>query len=402
MLAIAVRTAERMRIDSESELSKSSPLEAEMCRRLWWALIMFDARVGELAYFPKAQLNPVWDCKVPLNVNDSDLRPEMEEPPNVQGLSTEALFVVVRAEIADFMRNTAMQLDFSTPRLKVIAKHVSKDSAPDGQDLLELERLIESRYLKLCDPSNALHYMTLWMSREHIAKYRFIEHNARLASLGTRQTEAQRDLATSLALRVLICDTKVMTSPLTKGFRWLNEWYFPFPAYFQILQDLKGRPFSNQSQRAWEVMYENYVAWPWPLDGSNPIFQTFSKIVLNSWETTEANLKRSSAGGDTPTPTPPAMVTSVKNLITQKSGQSSVSRESVGVSTQKDAIMATNIDDLAMSIPSGFADQGLFDGPGMLDGSGVVGAESYASMNYAAQDDSNAEVSLLDWATFGF
>ncbi|KAH8688779.1 hypothetical protein BGW36DRAFT_392158 [Talaromyces proteolyticus] len=83
MLGIAIRIAQRMTIHSESALAKCTVFEAELGRRLWWALVL-------------------WDCRVPLSLNDSDLRPEMKEPPNVQRTPTDALFIVVRSELGDF------------------------------------------------------------------------------------------------------------------------------------------------------------------------------------------------------------------------------------------------------------------------------------------------------------
>jgi len=98
MLGVAIRIAQRMGIHSESALAKCTAVEAEMRRRLWWSLILFDTRIGETANSKTTTLDPTWDCKIPLNVNDSDLRPEMKGPPAIQGKSTEAPFAIVRSK----------------------------------------------------------------------------------------------------------------------------------------------------------------------------------------------------------------------------------------------------------------------------------------------------------------
>lgn len=56
-------------------------------------------------------------------------------------------------------------------------------------------------------------------------------------------TEAQRDVATSQALRVLECDTKIMTSRLTKGKRMAESRPRPIS---RLHQDLRRPPFSEQ------------------------------------------------------------------------------------------------------------------------------------------------------------
>jgi len=108
--------------------------------------------------------------------------------------------------------------------------------------------MIEDQCLKSCDQENPIHFMTIWTIRAYLAKYRLLEHHSRYSSLSVRRTEARRDAATSHALRMLKCATKVMTSPLTKGFLWLNHFHFPFPAHIQIVQDLRRRPISEQAR----------------------------------------------------------------------------------------------------------------------------------------------------------
>ena len=165
MLGVAVRIAQRMGIHSESALSKCTAFEAEMRRRLWWSPILFDTRIGQIANSRTVTLDPTWDCKIPLNVNDSDLRPEMKGPPAVQGKCTEALFVVVRSELGEYIRHTEFHLDFTCPALKPIAKHVQNGFALGGGELIKLEEMIEDQYFKACDQKNPIHFMTIWTTR---------------------------------------------------------------------------------------------------------------------------------------------------------------------------------------------------------------------------------------------
>jgi len=83
MLGVAMRIAQRIGIHDESMNTKQSPFEAEMRRRLWWSLIGFDSRMCEMADHKATILNPTWDCQLPLNVNDSDLRPAAKALPKV-------------------------------------------------------------------------------------------------------------------------------------------------------------------------------------------------------------------------------------------------------------------------------------------------------------------------------
>lgn len=380
MLGVAIRIAQRMAIHSESALAKCSPLEAEMRRRLWWSLILFDTRIGEIASSKTLTLDPTWDCKIPLNVNDSDLRQGMKEPPAIQGISTEALFVVVRSELGEFIRHTEFHLSFTSPALKLIAKHARNDSVSEGTELVNLEEMIENRYLKFCDQDNPIHFMTIWTTRAYLAKCRLLEHHSRYSNSSESRTEAERDAATSHALKMLECDTELMKSPLTKGFLWLNHFYFPFPAYIQIVQDLRTRPYSEQSRQAWESMSDNYDAWfDSQFREDSPFFQNFTKIILQAWELYEAAFEQSGE-----TLSLPKIVSSIKDTlahVAQNTRSTDMERPSVTL-----GIGAT-----AISTPKPHSVE-------TFDGDAVIKPEIYFGNPGQAPSD---DMHQLDWTVLG-
>lgn len=211
MLGTAVRIAQRMGIHSESQCSKHSPFEAEMRRRLWWSLVLFDVRIGEMAADHRSTLlTPLWDTKTPRNVNDIDLRPEMGAVPADQTPLTEALFVVVRSEVADFVRHSAFHLDFTYPVLKALLTQSKQTSQDDCRGLTSLERMMEEKYLKFTHPENPVQFMVIWMARGYLAKFLLMEHHSRYST--TCPTDDQRDTGIRLAMRRLESDTKVIFS----------------------------------------------------------------------------------------------------------------------------------------------------------------------------------------------
>ncbi|KAK9386689.1 hypothetical protein V1515DRAFT_603556 [Lipomyces mesembrius] len=66
MLGVVMRIAHRMGIHSESACVKRTAFEAEMRRRLWWSLKLFDTRIGEMADYNTVALAPAWECRIPL------------------------------------------------------------------------------------------------------------------------------------------------------------------------------------------------------------------------------------------------------------------------------------------------------------------------------------------------
>jgi len=264
-------------------------------------------------YKTATTLAPIWDCRTPLNLNDFEIRPEMKTSPTVNDRPTEALFTVVRSELSNFVRHSAFHLDFANPSLNTFAKETRQGPAPEGGELITLERTMEDKYLAFCNPENPLHFMTIWTTRGYLAKIRLLEHYSRLSGSSMDQTDTQRNAAISYALRMLECDTKLMNSPLTMGYRWLLCFHFPFPAYIHILQDLRKRPAGDHTENAWEVMGDNYEARIMNTkQDDRSFFIVFSRIVLRAWEVREASFREQ----DKPLE-PPRIVSDIRHKVMQ-------------------------------------------------------------------------------------
>jgi hypothetical protein len=279
-----------MGIHNESANAKCTALEAEMRRRLWWSLIIFDARISEKSGHKDVMLAPTWNCRTPLNVNDFELWPEMKVLPAVHAQPTEALFAVVRSELSDFTRHSSSHLDFTSPVLKSVAKDVQNGLLLEDDELVTLEKTVEDKHLKFCNSENPLHFVTIWTARGCLAKDRLLEYYSRYSRPSVQQTDAQRDIALSHALRMLECDTKLLASPLTKGYLWwLKDLQFPFPAYLHIVQDLRRRPVWEYAEKSWEVLSDNYEARFISIEErDNHVFKIFSRMILQAWAAREA------------------------------------------------------------------------------------------------------------------
>ncbi|KAF2852134.1 hypothetical protein T440DRAFT_52397 [Plenodomus tracheiphilus IPT5] len=313
LLGNAMRIAQRMGIHNEAANARHTILEAEMRRRLWWSMVLFDSRIAEMTDLKTSTLLPTWDCQVPLDVNDFDLREEMKQLPLVYTQKSEALFAVVRSKIGDAVRHDHSHLDFVNPVLKALAKTSAIGSAPDANDLPALERMIETKYLSGCDLDNPIHYMTVWMGRVALAKAHFTHHLAVCAR--GQPTDMQRDASIACAMHMLECDTRLMISPLLKGYRWLVYLHFPFPAYIHLADDLKRRPLGDHASEAWRVMSGNCSARFLDYDNNdnpmdkqkNPFVKIFAGLVLQAWTARENALG--------PSEEPPLIVTQIKQRV---------------------------------------------------------------------------------------
>jgi hypothetical protein len=306
-----------MGIDTEAENCKHSVLEAELRRRLWWSIVLYDTRMAEMTDMRTATLTPTWDCKIPLNVNDFNLRTGTKSAPTECSVSSEALFVVIRSRIGNFIRNDPSHLDFVNPVLKSIARKNVSDSNAECNDLTTLESILETNYLRECDPTSPLHFVTLWTARLSLAKTRFTQYLSACCQRLESQTDDERDAGLAHVRTMLECDTNLMSSSLIKGFRWLLLIYFPFPAYAHLVQDLRKRPLGDHVGKAWQVMSDNYAVRFRELerkDGvmdkkpESPFFKTFAALILQAWYACES-------ASDQKDISPPPIVTQIRQIL---------------------------------------------------------------------------------------
>lgn len=391
MLGVAIRIGQRMGLHSEAALAKCTPLEAEMRRRLWWSLILYDTRMAEMSDFKTAMLTPIWDCRVPLNVNDFDLQPEMKDPPQVQGFSTEALYMVIRSEVGDFLRNCAFQIDFIAPPLKALAKDVQNGPIPDGGEMVTIERIIEDKYLQFCNPDNPLHYMTIWSIRAFLTRSRLLEHYSTFARSSAVLTDDRRDAAMSYALKMLKCDTKLQTSSLIKGFQWFNNFTFPFLAYLHLAQDLKRRPLIAHADEVWNAMSDNYHSrfslWA---DNENPFYKIFTKIIVQAWDAREKATRKTS---DDP-PLAPRIVVSIREKL-MTSETNNVEQQAMDFSDMTmDDFTASMSTDFGGASGVGGGSRGLaFPGTGLAPSATTM----TPSFNGVVGQDPAEDLGQLDW-----
>ncbi|PYH44025.1 Zn(II)2Cys6 transcription factor [Aspergillus saccharolyticus JOP 1030-1] len=387
MLAVAIRIARRMDLDREAANARCLALEGEMRRRLWWALVLFDSRNCEMCDYRLVPLDPTWDCRPPSNIHDFDLRPEMKTLPTGHDRPTEAVFIVARSEIADFIRHSPCHLDLTNP---VFHRMVDRSQHPG--DLVDLEDSIEQNLLASCSPDNPLQYMTLWAARGMLAKSHLLKYCTEQAKATDGSSEQALNTALTQALTMLDSDTRLMTSPLTAGYRWSLLVYFPLPAYIYILRDLQRRP-EKHTDSIWEAMGKNYEARKMGIMANeSPLFVVFARLVLQAWEAQEI------ASSDRKLQ-PPWMVTDVRRRILEIRA-SFAGKNNLGPASSSPTPAGGPHEPLSpMAANTGAGSHGSAGEPD-LPGSTFADALDYASLfgaNQMGVDLNQLYLSPMDW-----
>jgi hypothetical protein len=159
------------------------PFEVEMRRRVWWQIVLLDSRVAEISGAGPTLLTYPWATKLPSNINDSDLFPDMRDPPVERSFLTESLFIRLKSEV----------LQFVTQRLRVGTQTLSQRDVAIG----EFEERIEREYLSRCDLSVPLHFFSVMITRSAFLKLRLGARHPALSFMRSAQiamSEQEKDM----------------------------------------------------------------------------------------------------------------------------------------------------------------------------------------------------------------
>ncbi|KUJ13101.1 uncharacterized protein LY89DRAFT_673198 [Mollisia scopiformis] len=240
---IAVRIAQRMGLNFDGTSYGLLPFEVEMRRRLWWQIVLLDFRISELSGAGNSILTHVWTTKLPLNVNDSDLFPDMRDPPTEHpGRVTEMIYVLQRCEAADLLQ----KLRDSTDPVAV------KDAAID-----ELSKRIEQKYLQYGDPSVPLHLFSTIMARSGMCKLHIGPRHPHLIHSKELKKD-ERDQLVKYSLTMIENHNILMATKCLKPYLWHILTNSPFPAHIYLLVALRHHANDELSDRAWTHIGESF------------------------------------------------------------------------------------------------------------------------------------------------
>jgi hypothetical protein len=186
IIGVAVRIALRMGLGTDGTNYAIPPFEVELRRRLWYQIVLIDVRVAELSGCGTSILTYGWTTKLPSNINDSDLFPDMRDPPVERPGITEMIFVRLRCEGVQLVQQLREpSLAFTGAKEDVI---------------IEFGQRLEQDYLSHCDPLIPLHVMSIMMTRSMICKLRMgLRHPHSMSSRNSDLSEAEKDALFQLA-----------------------------------------------------------------------------------------------------------------------------------------------------------------------------------------------------------
>ncbi|KAG5921180.1 hypothetical protein E4U42_005945 [Claviceps africana] len=308
LVGIAVRIAQRMGLHQDPAVHGLAPFEVEQRRRLWWTIVSHDRRIGEITGSTVTALSSGCDCKLPLNVNDSDLHIDGTGLPKPHSGPTEMLFALTRLEIA-----MAVVSDRNRDSAKIKTQHGSTSASSPRQDCSSSSSSsfskvacmptirvagqdsppytldgfcahMEETYLRHCDPKIPLHLFTVTMTRQTLSKMHVIAYLMRMYRGEHPLEETERESLFLLSIQMVEYDNVVHASESLKPYKWFTTHHFPFPAYMFLVQELRQRCHGRTVERAWKAICSNHDLRGMTHKLYSPIYAVFGRHFVKAWD----------------------------------------------------------------------------------------------------------------------
>jgi len=149
---LAMQQAKAQGLHRDPTIFNVHPFESEMRRRLWWHFSLQDERSAEDHGAEPNFHEHLYDTKMPLNINDEDIWPEMTEAPREHQGATDMTFCLIRFELGDRHRRLRLMTRVENDA------HKTRTSQED-KTLIDLtHQYMEEKYFSHCDPNIPLVY----------------------------------------------------------------------------------------------------------------------------------------------------------------------------------------------------------------------------------------------------
>ncbi len=229
-----------------------TPFEIEMRRRLFWAVCVLDLRSAEDQGTDLSIVSGTFDTQMPLNINDSDLYPDMPYLPEPRAGTTDMAFSLIRYEVCSLSRRLHT---ISSGGLAPAHPGDADKTLEQREDLLrEVSERVEQRLLK--DRSNSMFWVASNITHVIVAKMTLIIYQPVLFARpsGTVLSDEVRARLFNAALEVFEYSHVLNTDPRCKHWRWLFQTWSHWHALAYTLVEVSHRPWGPKAERAWAAL----------------------------------------------------------------------------------------------------------------------------------------------------
>ncbi|CCF44346.1 fungal specific transcription factor [Colletotrichum higginsianum] len=297
----AIRIGQKLGLHRAKPDPKISVFDGEMRVRLWWQLHGLDARVRAAGKRTAPSESEFGDVRLPLNVNDADLHPEMTELPVEHTGPTEMVCVLMKFEVFNWARTSATAvkvydlLGHGGPEKGM--KRRSTEGVEDGA-IDELEARYHEKFLRHLDKNIPLHALTYALTKLAIARMRCKVLKRRRIGGGVGggvsggggellMPRAENDVLFHSIVTWLESRDAAMRSAFSPHLIAHMTTKYTVDAYVYMISDLRRRCSGERVALAWKLVEKLYEEHPelTTEDGRRtPFFAALGDMTLDAWE----------------------------------------------------------------------------------------------------------------------
>ncbi|KAM3066085.1 hypothetical protein ACMFMG_010574 [Clarireedia jacksonii] len=315
LTGVAMRVAEGMGMQRDGVLLGLSPFETEIRRRVWWQLKMHDFRAAELNGQSKFRIFEFDETppKKAANVNDCDLWPTMPSPPVETTKPTEMIWCVLRSDLATFAAEQIAKMKNATKSKFTSDEYAAVDDLKMKDDFIKgLEDMLEMKYLRFCDPSQPLQFLTLLGARISTNIVRFVAHHPRRWSKLDHVAPAEQQFVWDISMNILEQLNMLQANPQLQCYAWSVPYVIPWHVVIHVLDTIRVNPLHVDATKAWSLLTALYMNNQDTLlrNNNQPIYVAIGNLCLRAFDArtaapTQANGK---------VPEPPEFITKLREL----------------------------------------------------------------------------------------
>ncbi|KAL5339324.1 fungal-specific transcription factor domain-containing protein [Aspergillus crustosus] len=256
MSALVLRLAQGLGLHRDGNNFGLKPFEAEMRRRLWWHVVLLDSRSSEDHGTDVLVHDRMFDTRLPLNVNDSDISPDTTEPPQPREGFTDMSFFLIRTDICYALR----RVEYTCPKP---SGSVPDDGSPNcGHVIQTVNKHIEEQYLKYCDMSDPIQWVSATVARLVLTKmWLVINHPITRSDKDSQISREARESLFITSIEVTEFARLIKEDENTKKWSWMFDAHMQWHAIAMVLSELCVRPLSPLTDRAWLAVTTVYDDW---------------------------------------------------------------------------------------------------------------------------------------------
>lgn len=290
-----MRIAQQMGLHRDGSHLGLSVFETEMRRRVWWHIIYMDKSITRSSGFISAPL-PTNDTHFPLNLNDSELHPNMKEPPVERNdIGTDMIFSQLRQELGKWQERQPQFVEsmFSGTDEKPQLREEKAQRRQKAVD--DFRAILHDKVVRFCDPSIPLHILvngsahTIISVMQLVATHPFNLWVPDLNLPPLSRTENDELFATCLDL--IRHNGRLRNSDVVRRFIWHLDWHLPWPIMLHMISELSKRSvLSENTRQAWKCIDELFVPYHQRLgpEARGPLHIVCLRLAAKAWN---ANLE---------------------------------------------------------------------------------------------------------------